>query len=167
MIKITVPTNTIEDGQMFRALAEEAAVLNIDRRTVDDGANMLYETKTPNSLFYARITPMVVAGVVSAGGSVEGYPVYVRMTASYASTTDVPSYVPGATYVNDEEVTVTRKWNELVPVGSFTVEGVDYTTKEGTDGITYWDGSVIAQLVGAGMDVLTRPEFQAWVPTEE
>ena len=171
MIEIKVPSATIEEGQVFRSLAIEAAVLDMDRHLVEDGAYTVYTDKNPTSLFYEKVSPMVVAGVVQVSGTVTGYVTYIKMTKTYADATDVPGHVPGATYEDENNNTITRKWSELAPVHEYTVEGVDYVVKEGTDGQTYWDGSVIAQLyavdaASSDVELMTKTQFTAWRPEE-
>lgn len=165
MIKAIVPSSLVLPGQALNTLATSAVLLGVGEISTTSGAGDMveYDIPNPTDKLYSLLTPTSVAGIVSSyGGTVEGYVVYVRMSKNYAETTDVPSFIPNAT----------GKWSDFAPTGSFTVDGTEYITKEGTDGVSYWDGSVIAQLVGLStqtpdMDVLTPPEFRAWKPSEE
>lgn len=174
MIEITAPSSQVVEGAPLHSLAVNAVVLGVGdiHTTSGDGSMVIYDVPQPTDMLYSMVTPQVIAGIVSMGGSVTGYVTYIKMNKTYADATDVPSYVPGATYVDEDGNTITRKWSELTPVSTVTVDGVEYVTKEGTDGQTYWDGSVIAQLYAvdaaeADMEIMTPPQYKAWVPSEE
>lgn len=167
MIKITVDITLIERGQVFRELAEDAAVLNLKRYTSENGSKMVYEDATPTDYFYAKITPQDVAGIVSQGGIVEGYQCFVKMTKAYADATDVPVGFPVSTKTLADDSVVQKTWSEYTPKNTIDITGVDYILKESSDGSKYWDGTFIAAcFANSDISILTPQQYKALFPSD-
>ena len=168
MIEITVPENTLSADGVLKDLASTGVRKGISKiRATDSTGNTIeYVITNVTDSVFAELTPQVVASIVALGGKVVNYPHFVRMTSEFANANTVPAYVPESTYVDANENEVAYTWANFPDVQTVTVEGVDYVTREGTDGNYYWSGTVIGSLLADGYTVLTPNEFVAWRPEE-
>lgn len=159
-IKATLSKNifdtiALDSQQALYPLLVYAAIVGLEVKR--EGDICVLSGITDLSLFGLTTT----LGIVQSGGEVEGLPIFIEMTSDFHTDTDVPVFVPNATYIDENEQTISRKWSEwkdathehhtigdkvYVPGASFGVE---------------LKGSVLAQLYGASYTLKTQPEFEA------
>lgn len=123
-----------------------------------------------NGVVTSKITDTSLADVAtviawcSAGGEVENFPCFIRMTdTAYAK--DVPEGIPERSYVNEAEETVIRKWsewgsNEHNKWDTFNYFGAVYSQTA----LTGSELTVIYDL--PGVTLLTAAQYNAARPEE-
>lgn len=153
MIKITLPLSAYDTfKEDIRESVDRGFFINIQGDTF---------TQETDGLF---LTLEDVSAILSAGGEVEGLPIYIEMTAAkYAS--DVPAGIPNRSITDEEGVETVLKWSEWK--GS-NMTHAQYGTKHyvpansNIAGGEYMKGSEFMVLNGvSGYKLLTEAEYKA------
>lgn len=109
---------------------------------------------------FEELTIAKVVGMASIGVEVEDYPAYAKIAEADLGD-EVPELLPGSKFLNElgEETAQVKTWAEYRPHAP-VLGGHAYVELATSDGFRA-KGTHIAQLVAAGVAVLSQPEAAA------
>lgn len=144
----------------FAAFSYQAALSDVERSF--DGGIFTIVAKDVSMIDVAT-----VVSFVGLGGSVQGFPVFIKIaSANYED--NALSSLPNATYVNEADETVNRKWSEWHDSTHVHTDASDGAKLiAGNSWGEELTGVEIKALVDGGYNVLTASQYLAELPTPE
>lgn len=156
MVSFTVPTELLHPATGNQNIIAMATYAN------NLWSDFLKKTKNNATIFYNiseidLIDFATVKLVVGYGGEVEGLPMYIKMSKTFAETTTVPEYLPNSS-ITEWETTTQKFWIDYTPIHIYNDIVV---VKEGTNWFKYFLWSQYVKLSKIdGINILTKKEFQ-------
>lgn len=160
-MKIVGPYTLYLDAN-FKALTDIITLYNAKREATGTDVSVHVDNSHP------AITIPLIAGWSAAGGSVSGYPVFIKMSTS-TYTGDVMTGMPNRTYLDGNNVEQTRTWDEWKDSTHehFDADDGDKLVPGNSFGTELTGAEIAALYADSDYTVLTATEFAAALPDPE